>query len=127
MKDKIPNDILDKDKVFDKESALDIFSGDEELLKELCNIFINEYPKQIFKIKAAIEGHNSSELMKSAHRLKGSAANIGAKETYNTAHILEAIGKKNNLDDAEKIYEVLLDNLERLAHELSEYTKSNKA
>jgi HPt (histidine-containing phosphotransfer) domain-containing protein len=124
----IPNyseeDAREDKTVFDKDEALRIIDDDEEYLRELAEMFINDFPEQKSKIKEAVNSHNSEALRKSAHKLKGAVANFGKKAVFKTALELEMMGKENRLDDVEKIYGVLVREAERLVNALRRFIKS---
>jgi len=66
---------------------------DYEFVNELIDIYINETPKQIQAIRAALSAKAFSELMISAHTLKGSSLNLGAKQLGALCLKLEEIGR----------------------------------
>ncbi len=109
---------------FDKGEALKMFEDDEEFLKELAEMFINDAPEQMSEIKEAVDSRDSKALERSAHKLKGAAANFGKNATTDTAFRLETVGEKNNLDGAEEVYETLVKDVERLMNALNEFVKS---
>lgn len=110
--------------VFDKDEALHIIGDDEEFLKELAKMFIDDFPEQISKIKEAINSHDSKALEKSAHKLKGAVANFGEKVAFKAALNLEMMGKENRLEDVEEAYEALMKKTECLVNALREFIKS---
>ena len=110
--------------VFDKDEVLKTFEYDEEFLKELVEIFINNAPEHMSEIKEAVNIGNSKALEKSAHKLKGAAANFGKNATTETAFKLETMGKKNNLDGAGEVYDTLVKDIESLMSTLKEFVRS---
>ena len=93
-------DLNDDKTVFDLSGAMEIVSEDKELFVEITRIFFREYPEAIKDIKKAILEADSHSLELTAHKLKGSVANLGAKRSYDAAYRLELIGKKGELQDA---------------------------
>lgn len=110
--------------VFDKDEALKMFEDDVEFLKELVEIFINDAPEHMSEIEEAVDSRNSSDLKKSAHKLKGAVANFGKNATTETAFKLETMGKENNLDGVEEVYGTLVKDVESLMNALKELVKS---
>ena len=110
--------------VFDKDEALKIIDNDKEFLKELVEIFINDAPEHMSEIKEAVDSRNSEALVKSAHKLKGAVANFGKNATTHTAFKLETMGKENNLDGVEGVYDTMVKNIESLVNALKEFVKS---
>lgn len=110
--------------VFDKDEALEIIGDDEEFLKELAEMFIDDLPEQISNIKEAIHCHDSKALEKSAHKLKGALANFGEKAAWKTALRLEMMGRENRWNDIEETYGTLMREAKRLVNALREFVKS---
>ncbi|MHC4267421.1 MAG: Hpt domain-containing protein [Planctomycetota bacterium] len=106
--------------VFDKNKALNIIGGDEEFLREIVEIFLVDVTQQVSEIKKAVESRNREALEKSSHKLKGAVGNFGENATFKTALELETIGKENRMDEAEGIYGILVDDVERLVNALKE-------
>jgi len=92
------NAIIDKDEIMER------VNGDIDLLIELMDLFIADYPKLLSNIKNAIIQENSGELKRSAHTIKGSVGNFSANSAYNIALSLEIMGQNNNFSNAEKTY-----------------------
>jgi len=109
--------------VFDKDVALKMLEGEEEFLKELAEIFINDAPEHMSEIEEAVNCRNSEALVKSAHKLKGAAANFGKNVTTDTAFKLETMGRENNLDGVEEVYGTLVKDIESLVNALKEFVE----
>ncbi len=110
---------------FDKDEALEIIQDDEEFLKELAEMFINDFPAMLSEIKEAVDGHNSEALGKSAHKLKGAVVNFGKRAAYETSLKLEMMGKENRLDGAKDIYDILVKDAEQLVSALKGFVKES--
>ncbi|OQY99118.1 MAG: hypothetical protein B6D35_10160 [Candidatus Brocadia sp. UTAMX2] len=110
--------------VFDKNEALEINGNEEEFLKELAEMFIDDFPEQISLIKKAVNSRDSNALEKSAHKLKGAVANFGKNMVYRAVLNLEAMGRENRWDDVEETYGALTREAERLMHALKKFAKS---
>ena len=82
----------------DRHVALLRVGGDEELLKEIAAIFLDDYPKVLGEIRAAISNGNARQLESSAHALKGSVGNFGARAAVDSALRLEQMGRERRLD-----------------------------
>lgn len=110
--------------VFDKDEALEIIGGEEEFLKELAEMFMNDFPEQISKIQEAIHSHDSNALEKSAHKLKGAVVNFGKNTMFKATLSLETMGRENRWDDVEETYGALTREAERLACALREFVNT---
>ena len=83
--------------IFNRATLLDRVGGDEEFLIELVNLFLQEAPKLLESMLSAIEKDDRILLHRSAHTLKGSAANISAKELQQVALKLEELSKEGDV------------------------------
>ena len=81
----------------DLAAALARVGGDEELLKEIAGIFLDQYPEELSEVRKAVETRNPHALECAAHSLKGSVGNFGAQQAYDAAFRLELMGRKNEL------------------------------
>jgi HPt (histidine-containing phosphotransfer) domain-containing protein len=86
---------------FDRAAALDRLAGDEGLLRELCEVFLEEEPKWRAEIRAAVAARDAASLKRAAHTLKGAVDSIGGARAYRAALELERMGREGNLDGAE--------------------------
>jgi two-component system, sensor histidine kinase and response regulator len=80
--------------------ALERMGGDEELLREVAQLFLEEYPTLVDEIRAAASVNDADALQRAAHSLKGSVSNFGAESVYHAAFTLEHMGRKGDLSGA---------------------------
>jgi two-component system sensor histidine kinase/response regulator len=92
---------------WNKSEALGRIGGDEELLQELCQIFLEESPKLLQKLRQAVASGDSDGVMRAAHSLKGESSYLGAGGTSQAARQLEEIGRSKDLSRAPDIVAVL--------------------
>jgi histidine phosphotransfer protein HptB len=71
--------------------------GDEEFLRELVTIYLADTPKQLAQLDEALARQDAAQLVRSAHTIKGSSGNFGARELAQVAHQIESHGKSGNL------------------------------
>ncbi|HUQ94857.1 MAG TPA: Hpt domain-containing protein [Bryobacteraceae bacterium] len=86
--------------VMDRAIALSRVGGDAELLQEMAQLFLEEYPFQLEAVRTAVQAGDPKALERSAHCLKGSISNFGAAEAQQAAFTLEMLGRKGDLLDA---------------------------
>ena len=86
--------------LLDRSVALERVGGDEELLREIAGLFLEEYPSLLEEIRVAIEKADGDALERSAHSLKGAVANFEADLAFQAASRLETLGRNKNLDRA---------------------------
>lgn len=92
---------------FDLSAALERVGGDQELLKEIADLFLEDAPQILAAVRSAVESGDAEGLQRAAHSLKGSVANFGAEEAVRSAYSLEQMGQENNLSGASDALEVL--------------------
>lgn len=86
----------------DVSAALDRIGGDEDLLKEIASIFLEEYPSQLAEVRGAVRERDAAAIQHAAHSIKGSLANFGAEQARQAALRLEMMGRDNDLAAAEE-------------------------
>lgn len=92
--------------------ALERLGGDEELLREVAQLFLEEYPVLVSQIRAAVAAGDADGLQRAAHSLKGSVSNFGADAAYHAAFALELIGRNREMNQASTGMMALEDALE---------------
>jgi len=92
---------------WNRAEALNRIGGDQELLQELCDIFLEESPKLLEKLRQAITDGDTDGVMRAAHSLKGESSYLGAGGTSQAARQLEEMGSKKDLSRAGDTFAVL--------------------
>ena len=111
-----------RNNVFDLEKALRQVGGDRDMLKEIIDIYGDEYPKQLQQIQEGMEKDDAVTVAQVAHTVKGAVGNFGAQAAFEAALNLEKIAKSGNISAAERAFEALKTELERLGQELKKIT-----
>src|SRR6478736_5951742 len=93
--------------LWSKAQALERLGGDEELLQELCEIFLDESPKLLQALRQAIVDTDSEAVMRAAHSLKGELGYLGAPGALQAARELEEMGHEGKLSRAAEVLLVL--------------------
>jgi CheY-like chemotaxis protein/HPt (histidine-containing phosphotransfer) domain-containing protein len=114
QKERMQPETSEETQPLDLENALERAMGDKDFLKMLLGGFIQELPDQIESLKVAVAGTDMVALTEHAHKLKGAAANLSAYGVSSAAKSLEDIGRSQNMDKANQILEVLLNESKRL-------------
>jgi CheY-like chemotaxis protein/HPt (histidine-containing phosphotransfer) domain-containing protein len=104
--------------LFDRDKALARAGGDEELLRELLELFIEEGPRWLADIDAAIAAGDARKLQRAAHTVKGAVDNFGAPAAFDAALRLEQMARAGELGAAGEASAALRALIERLASEL---------
>jgi two-component system sensor histidine kinase/response regulator len=87
----------------DRDVALSRVGGDAELLKEIAQLFLEDYPKSMEDLRRAALSGDAKCLERAAHGLKGSVANFGAAAAVEAALTLETMGRARNLAEVEQV------------------------
>lgn len=111
-------DLSEHGEQLDTSAALARVGGDEELLKEIAEIFLDEYPAALVEVRRAAESGDANALQHAAHSLKGSIANFGAKTAYDAALRLEKMGRSGEFESTAEALLALDEALDRLKPEL---------
>jgi two-component system sensor histidine kinase/response regulator len=109
-----PPAALSADGILDEAEALSRVGDDRQLLSELAEVFINEAPRLLETIAAAIAGGDAAKLRIAAHSLKGAIDNFAAHDAYEAALRLEMLGRNGNLAEAEQARSTLQREMDRL-------------
>ncbi len=92
---------------------MDRVGNDVEFLQEIAGLFLEDCPKLLGEIRAAVQGGDARTLEHAAHTLKGSVANFGAEAAREAAFRLEAMGRAGDLTPAPAAVSSLEDEIER--------------
>ncbi len=102
----------------DESLALSRVGGDFDLLREVVELFLNDYPNSLEKIRTAVNAHDPSGVEHHAHSLKGSVSTFGAQRAFEAALALERKGRSGDLTGAEESLRKLENVFEALRPEL---------
>lgn len=89
--------------VFDRHSVLDRLMGDEELLKEVVDLYLEETPPQIAELNRALDVGDAALVARMGHALKGNAASLAAEVLQAAAQQMEMAGKAEDLNLARSL------------------------
>jgi two-component system sensor histidine kinase/response regulator len=87
--------------VFVLSKALEVVDGDIELFRDIANLFLENLPDSVARVREAIKMADGHALERAAHSLKGSVSNFGAKRAFEAAYRLEVLGREGRLPEAE--------------------------
>ena len=79
--------------LFDHAAALEEVDGDEDLLRELAEVFLEDHPRLIAALQDAVDRRDPERIRRAAHALRGAVANFAARDAVATARHLEALGR----------------------------------
>ena len=108
---------------FDRAEVLDRLEGDEQLLREVIELFIQDSGGLIDRLRTAVDANDAAEVRAAAHRLKGAASNLAAGPVTDAARALEVIGERGTLSGAMPAWRRLKDEADRLVVALRAQTE----
>jgi two-component system, sensor histidine kinase and response regulator len=97
--------------------------GEPDLLAELVEMFVSDTGPRLAALRDAVESGDPSGVERTAHAMKGSAGNMGARNMSNLAADLEEIGASGDLAGAAQKLERLVEEYGRVRPALAELTK----
>lgn len=74
--------------------------GDENLLADVVALFLAGTPAEIRELGAALDARDPPSAYRLAHRLKGSARSVGARQVGDLAAAIEAAAQGGDIDGA---------------------------
>jgi signal transduction histidine kinase/CheY-like chemotaxis protein len=104
---------------WDRTQALDRLGGDENLLQELCQIFLQESPKLLEKLRHAVADQDAEAVMRAAHSIKGEVSYLAAGKALQAARALEEMGHGHDLSGTADRFAVLEKELNELYHSMA--------
>ena len=84
----------------DLAEAMNRVAGDKNLLRSMIAMFVEQCPKEMAGLRAAIGGGDPAGMRRAAHTLKGAIGIFGRREAYAAADRIEALGKSGDLSSA---------------------------
>ncbi|PIQ97862.1 MAG: hypothetical protein COV67_02015 [Nitrospinae bacterium CG11_big_fil_rev_8_21_14_0_20_56_8] len=106
--------------VLNKEAALEICDGDEDLFNEIAVVYRDDAIELARKLKKALEGADAHGVERAAHALKGASGNICAERVRELAYKLEQAGRNKDLRSAVPLYKEFVTEFIRLKDHLDE-------
>ena len=94
----------DQELNFDPGAALKRVDGDRELLREIAGLFFEDTPRLVAEVRNAIQRGDGKALERSAHTLKGSIGNFGARTAFEAAFSLEQMGRNGDFARASEAF-----------------------
>ncbi|MBN2410957.1 Hpt domain-containing protein [candidate division KSB1 bacterium] len=108
-------DIINNEELFAR------VAGDEELLHEIVELFMEDHQNHLFNIKNALNKKDAAQLVRAAHTLKGAVATFAAKSATQAALKLELMGRSRNFNGSSEAYMSLEKEIELLKQALTSF------
>lgn len=84
--------------------ALHHVEGDEEFLKEIYEIFLEEIPERIASFQKTLDNNDIDKIVSLAHSLKGVSLTIGADSCHSLAAEIEMAARQNDESKVRGLY-----------------------
>jgi HPt (histidine-containing phosphotransfer) domain-containing protein/CheY-like chemotaxis protein len=91
---------------------------DENLMREIIDLFLAEAPAQVSELREAIAAGDFERSARTAHTIKGSLATLHAQQARSDAHRLESASRAANIAQCRESLECLEHDLEILEPQL---------
>jgi CheY-like chemotaxis protein len=91
----------------DRSVLLERLGGDPAFMAEIAAVFLDDCPRRVADIKAAVDKRDADAIRLTAHALKGAAGVVSATGLFEAARTLERIGTERRLDAAEAAWRML--------------------
>jgi two-component system sensor histidine kinase/response regulator len=92
---------------FDLGKLMDRVGGDRRALADLVRIFRADWPKQVARLRQALQDGDAPAVRSAAHALKGAVSNFAAPAATETALNLQKMGEAGRLAGADAVLERL--------------------
>ena len=110
------HDVLDPDVV---ESLRQLTPpGEPDVLTEIFNLFLDEVPKRIDALRSAMLSGDAVKVQRTAHSLKGSSGNIGARAMHEVCRQIDERAKDSHLAELHPLVDALTVEYRRVETEI---------
>ena len=115
--------VNDQSGCVNKETLSRIHGQKPELVRRIISLYLNHAIKMISELKAGIENADHASLNRTAHSLKSSSSNIGAKKLTGLCENLERISERQQMSDASAIVLQIVVEFEKVRWHLNKHAK----
>ncbi len=84
--------------------ACNVVDGDEEMLTDLFDIFLEHVPEQLKQLEKAVDNRNGENIQFYAHQIKGAMRNFAAETACTAAYQLEKAGKTGDFTNIQPLF-----------------------
>jgi len=107
-----------------KSDVLERLGDDEDLLRELCGIFLHESAKLLQKLRQAILEGDPGAVMRAAHSLKGEVSDLSAPAATRAARRLEDMGHDHDISHAPEAFAIKERELAEICRAILEFSEA---
>ena len=99
-----------KTQIFDRDALFQRLGDDEEFIKEIIEVFTEDFQSQIDQLEQAVKDRDPGQVTQIGHTMKGACKNVGAIALSEIAYEIESIGKSQLLNEINTKLEELKNN-----------------
>jgi two-component system, sensor histidine kinase and response regulator len=99
---------------WDPAVMLERLGGDEELARQLVELFVSECPRMMAVVRDSVANADADQIRRAAHAFKGSVGNFTEDAPMTTAFELEQMGREGQIAGAPAL-------LARLEREVADF------
>ncbi|MFL5241269.1 MAG: ATP-binding protein [Gemmataceae bacterium] len=107
--------------LLDWAGAVERMEGDENLLRELAEVFLDDHPRQRAALRTALDAGDAEAVRRAAHTLKGALGHFGSKSVVSAVSHLEWLAQEKRLAEATEHYFALEPLLNQVGGALAEH------
>jgi HPt (histidine-containing phosphotransfer) domain-containing protein len=89
--------------VFSPDELIERCSGKVDFAQRILDVFLNNVQRDVDELLAAARSGNQTQLVQTAHRIKGSAASISAPRMQHLMAEIEAAGRLQEIPELEML------------------------
>jgi two-component system sensor histidine kinase/response regulator len=105
----------------DWQEALRCTGGDADLMREILEVFLEEYPNMLAEVHHSIQAADTQRLRRAAHTLKGSCGYFAAHNAQSIAEELEHHAASGDFQKARESLDAMQNELKRIEPALRVY------
>jgi len=117
----------DAPSAIDHAAALRAVGGDAALMADVMRLFLEDCPRRVAELRAAVAGGDPTHVHRAAHAVKGAVGTFGARPARDLAAHLERAGREGRLDEAPALLDALEAELSRVTTALRDHTPAPTA
>jgi two-component system, sensor histidine kinase and response regulator len=99
--------------------------GEPDVLAEILAVFLEEVPKKVRALQAAVDAGDAAQAARLAHSLKGSSGNIGARSLLELCRRMDDLAKTGDLSGAAPIVAALTGEFHRVELEIKQLQQTS--
>ena len=100
--------------VLDETRLLNQFGDEPEIIAELRDLFLEDFPRQLAHIREGLAENDVQRVARAAHSLKGASGTFGADRVYQVSLSLEHLARDGRLDEVAMGYDLLSEELDKV-------------